>query len=281
MIEFLRAQQDRSVRSIDDTIQSIEINPIDICNRGCSFCPRGHGYTNTSNRLDTNTSRAINRSLKQLGFDGHMTFAGFGEPLLHKDLERQIELITDDLSVEWVEVITNGDMLSHDRAFSLVVAGVTHITISMYDQDDSKRFEDMLRGLNVAVTFKHLYGGIPNEVNRVEQYRGIAQPNRKRACYLPFYRTFVDYNGDVLLCCNDWSKRAKLGNVNTQTLKDMWFGDIIGTYRQSLIKKRRDLQPCLGCNVDGIMHGKECFDLFKEHYVSIENTNIEQASSAK
>lgn len=280
-INQLRASQVIPITRARDTLQSIEINPVDICNRGCSFCPRGHGYPNTSDRLEDYTSLAINASLIDLNFNGHMTFTGFGEPLLHKRLERQIELITSGLDIKWVEVVTNGDMLTHDRALDLVLSGVTHITVSMYDQDDSKRFEDMLRGLNVTLTVKHLYNGIPNEVNRVSQYKHLYADNIDRPCYLPFYRTFINYDGRVLLCCNDWNKQSCAGNVNDTMLRDIWFGDRMKAYRSDLLEGRRVRTPCAGCNVDGIMHGKHCFDYFKEYYASIEDTGFKQTSFAK
>ena len=32
-------------------------------------------------------------------------------------------------------------------------------------------------------------------------------------CYYPFYKLFVDWNGDVLFCSNDWGKEHVVGNL--------------------------------------------------------------------
>ena len=39
----------------------------------------------------------------------------------------------------------------------------------------------------------------------------------KKPCYYPSY-TFLDYNGDVLMCPHDWGKRI-LGNLKNNSLK--------------------------------------------------------------
>jgi radical SAM protein with 4Fe4S-binding SPASM domain len=33
------------------------------------------------------------------------------------------------------------------------------------------------------------------------------------------------YNGDVILCCMDWRRQHRLGNVRTQTLKEVWHSE--------------------------------------------------------
>ena len=61
-------------------IQKIEIDPIDVCNRTCSFCPRGVGYPNTKRKIDYDTAAAINKNLKNISYTGSISFAGMGEP---------------------------------------------------------------------------------------------------------------------------------------------------------------------------------------------------------
>ena len=53
---------------------------------------------------------------------------------------------------------------------------------------------------------------------------GIINPLFKvieEACFYPFYELSVDYDGSVLLCPQDWSKRYKIGDLNKQSIMEV------------------------------------------------------------
>ena len=62
------------------------------------------------------------------------------------------------------------------------------------------------RGGNIASSKKlYPYGLVPN-----------------LGCKRPHHEAVVVYNGDVLLCCVDWWRTVRLGNLREQTLEDIW-----------------------------------------------------------
>jgi radical SAM protein with 4Fe4S-binding SPASM domain len=65
----------------------------------------------------------------------------------------------------------------------------------------------------------------------------------------------IDWNGDVLLCVQDWNKRVKFSNLNSSSLKECWMSNGIRIYRSLLGKGKRKLPPCNNCDVDGKLHG--------------------------
>jgi len=65
----------------------------------------------------------------------------------------------------------------------------------------------------------------------------------------------LDWNGDVLLCVQDWNKRVKLGNVYAQSLLDVWRSKAMRKWRMRLIDGKRTVAPCNKCNADGTLHG--------------------------
>ena len=88
--------------------------------------------------------------------------------------------------------------------------------------------------------------------------------NITNVCYLPFYKMFIDWNGDALVCDNDWGRKGVLGNIHVTSIKDIWFGDEIMSYRKKLLKGlRAEKSPCNTCNIKGTVHGKESFDTWK------------------
>ena len=122
---------------------------------------------------------------------------------------------------------------------------------SMYDGDCSTEILDILEGLNIHVTFKDIHTDI-QLVNRIDIYNDNADLNLNQECYIPFYKMFIDWNGDVLLCNNDWKREGLLSNIFKNTISEIWLGNEITKYRSLLQDKSRSATPCNKCNVDGV-----------------------------
>lgn len=245
-------------------LQEVEIDPINICNRSCSFCPRGQGYANTKDKLEVDVSRAINKSLREIEYSNIISFCGKGEPLLHKRLEDHIKIILSGIYPRQVLLICNGDRVTPERLKSLKEAGVTDIRISLYDSDTSADFMLMNESVGLKMGFRHNYNGVNFEVNRNEIFDKIKKDPVNRSCYYPFINTMIDFNGDVLLCCNDWTKTNKFGNVLTSSIKEMWCSKRLNAVRDRLAQSKRDFFPCAACDVDGCLSGKKQFDSYVE-----------------
>ena len=64
---------------------------------------------------------------------------------------------------------------------------------------------------------------------------GAGKSKLRRDCDLFLKQAYVLYNGDVILCCHDWRRTVVLGNLNEQSLYEVWnsrrFLDIIRQYQ--------------------------------------------------
>ena len=85
----------------------------------------------------------------------------------------------------------------------------------------------------------------------------------EKPCYYPFYQIAIDYNGDVLLCAHDWSKDLILGNAVTENIWDIWTNESFDGVRSSLMVSDRNIDPCVKCDVNGELIGKEHFVSFR------------------
>ena len=94
-----------------------------------------------------------------------------------------------------------------------------------------------------------------------------------KPCHYPFYKLFIDWNGDALFCANDWGKEIIVGNLVEQNLFDVWFSDKMYEIRKKLSVGDRNFSPCKSCSVNGQLFGKKSFDLINEYY---ENSNNKQ-----
>ncbi|MBB4079910.1 glycosyltransferase involved in cell wall biosynthesis/MoaA/NifB/PqqE/SkfB family radical SAM enzyme [Lewinella aquimaris] len=45
-----------------------------------------------------------------------------------------------------------------------------------------------------------------------------------RSCELVYYKMYILYNGDCILCCMDWRRSVVLGNVYEQSIREIWNG---------------------------------------------------------
>ena len=84
-------------------------------------------------------------------------------------------------------------------------------------------------------------------------------------CYYPFYKLFVDWNGDVLFCSNDWGKEHVVGNLLQQDLHDVWFGKPMRKIRNRLAKGDRSSSPCNKCSVNGQLFGEKSFNIVQKY----------------
>ena len=65
--------------------------------------------------------------------------------------------------------------------------------------------------------------------------------------YLYEYLTKKDFNGNVLLCCNDYHSSIKFGNLEKEKIIDIWEKPIYKNFRRQLKKKQFVLPICKKC----------------------------------
>jgi radical SAM protein with 4Fe4S-binding SPASM domain len=208
----------------------------------------------------------IASDLEDIQFDGRITFTGFGEPLLYKDLIAAISILKSKVSkVKWIEIVTNGDYITRDRVLALDNAGCTNVTVSMYDGDMSHVLLPMFQGTDIDVTLKHSYNGFL-EVNRNEMLVHTTILDKSGPCHLPFYKMVIDIDGEVILCSNDWARVADLGNVTELSIADIWLDRRYADYRKNLVSgDRKPCEPCRRCNIQGNLYGADSVEIWRKH----------------
>ena len=197
-INELRKHQGDGATDIISTLRNVEISAIDICNRKCGFCPRSSDiYINKKEQASLLMIEKIAIELNSIKFNGRVSFVGFGEPLLYKNLTNAISIIKNLApTVQWIEVITNGDYLTINKIKELEKAGCTNMIVSMYDDDISEKLIKLFENVNITLTLKDCYNGL-SVVNRTDIMTQNKPLNIKRPCYLPFYKMILK---EVLIC---------------------------------------------------------------------------------
>tara|TARA_B110001454_G_C12684955_1_gene419768 strand:- start:147 stop:1073 length:927 start_codon:yes stop_codon:yes gene_type:complete len=271
------------------TFSSIEFSINGACNRRCFFCPRvdENKYPNILDSLNLNTFKKLIEELKQINFNGRMSFSGFCEPLLTKNLYEYVKIIRNNLPNVQIEIVTNGDPIlaknGRERIKKLFESGLNNCRVSLYDGPHQiKQFEDIKKEINLTddqfmirkrylgpeesygITISNRAGSVSLK-NDFFELKPLEEP-LKQACYYPFYKVLIDHDGDVLICSNDWKKELPVGNINNESFINIWSGKKFLELRAKLLQSDRNHSPCNVCDVNGMLNGKKSFDKWKSYF---------------
>lgn len=82
----------------------------------------------------------------------------------------------------------------------------------------------------------------------IEQLSQIKVRRVRKACPYPFYTLAINSDGDVVVCCVDWSRHTKVGNIQEQTLKEIWQGEALKRLQMLHLDGKRYLnKACKNC----------------------------------
>jgi MoaA/NifB/PqqE/SkfB family radical SAM enzyme len=246
----------------------VELSLTELCNRSagstkaCTFCPRIDPtfYPNQKLHMSLALAGKVASELLALEYQGTVVLCGYGEPMLYPHL---LELLSLFQGIR-VEMVTNGDHLTSEKIAALSAAGLDYFVVSMYDGPHQVE----------AVHDKFAAAGCQDYLLRDRWHTeaddfGLKLTNRggtvsvgnqdavdtHRPCHYLTYQMIIDWNGDALLCVQDWHKKVKFGNVGMQSLWEIWTSAAMRKRRITLIEGKRCDAPCSGCNTDGTLHG--------------------------
>lgn len=243
----------------------VDINITELCNRKCVFCPRIDEafYPNQSLHMSEELALKIGSELAEIDYQGVVVFSGYSEPTLHPHFKKIVGAFPSQIRLE---LITNGDALLPKKITEYAEAGIDYFVVSLYDGPDQiETFHERFAEADLSEDRYVLRDRWHND----EDSFGLKLTNRggtveignqpevdlSHPCFYTAYSMTIDWNGDVLLCMQDWHKKVKMGNVTQQSLTDVWQSRPFNDFRQKLIAGDRSCAPCNNCNTDGTLHG--------------------------
>ncbi|WP_312339111.1 radical SAM protein [Anaerospora hongkongensis] len=243
------------------SLHTIIINISEACNRKCSFCPRGNGYTSPSYLSQFMDIKVIAKLVEQLRnkFQGTFSLSGFGEPALHPYLQELIYKLKECDKAR-VLLTTNGDF--HGR---LVDLEVDNIDVSLYDESAELKIKDL--NTKSPLQFKTQYKENNTFWNNRAGNVGKSDVHiPSSCCNICFMKITIDINGDILQCCSDWSREHILGNIFTDDIYEIWINRLKED-RMHLIGDRRELcKLCSKCDSPGNLYGEEFKNFWSDYY---------------
>lgn len=193
--------------------------------------------------------------LSEMGYNGRIALMLSNEPLLEQRLEYMITYARTKSPRLFLDITTNGLLLSLQQLDTLFSLGLDNININDYRGDrDSQpdKWSDHLLPLyeayynNPKVSFQKRRTDevLPNYAGCIPQ---AFNPQDFGFCNYPFRKLTISYTGDILLCCNDFLYATCFGNVMTHNLLDCWHHPELEKIKLSLLKEKR-INLCSRCN---------------------------------
>ena len=217
----------------------IELNLTELCNRTCEFCPRSTYYPNLNLNMSRDTLVEICEQIVDFNPNAEISITGRGEPLLHPNIVEFLETL-HGYGLD-IHLTTNGDhfyKFKNEPVFNKI-----HVLMNSYDSEQQMK-DRMIR-------YPHFNHSFKTSTNFKQDNRGgsfDAPVDLTRPCHILYYKMFIDWDGTVNLCCNDWKYKVVVDSIHHNTIKNIWYNKL-DPYRQQLaIGNRSCAKPCSECN---------------------------------
>lgn len=227
--------------------KAIEIETNPICNRRCSFCPITNDQSPLTTMMSEELFNKIVSELKALHFKGEVCLSSYGEPLLDKRLAELARIIKVELKPKLLYLFSNGDFLTPAKFRELLSAGVDRILLSQHDEEQPEAINSLLADLS-PFERQHLVFEVIKEdsllVNRCGTVE-VKNLNNRFHCHLR--KIYIRADGELRLCCDDYFREVKLGNVKEVKLIDIWNSPFYQKIRQELARGVFSQLVCRKC----------------------------------
>ncbi len=200
-----------------------------------------------------------------------------GEPFCDKQIVDRIKYIRNQVPQVMIQLYTNGSLLTFEILQQLKAIDNFHLSISLNGLNPETREKVMglkdwthvMRMCQYAEQIKLPYRASivaypeihPDEIKKFVQSGGMAfqyqswagqqfpyKRNRWTSCVRALSHMTIRYNGDANLCCFDPFGKVSFGNLNNQTIEEIW----TSPKRQEYIAKHKEgrgntLELCDSC----------------------------------
>lgn len=261
----------------------LQLETTAVCDAHCVFCPHDQ-MQRAQGTMDLALSRRIVEEAATIPVIDHLSFVGLGEPLLDRFLVQRIAHARAVMPAIRIDVTTDGSFLRPKMTDALIAAGLSHLNVSLNATNRRSRhaimgidnFDQVVEYIEYAraagagtmtVTVKGIQekdlmeGGEPEVfllrwgadafLHQEGNWAGTMRPVRVTPtlpCRRALEQIMVLWDGRVSTCCFDAEGARIFGDLKTQTLRDVYSGELAVAFRLAHVHGRRaDLRLCNTC----------------------------------
>ena len=242
---------------------TIEIETINRCNNDCPFCPvNKHNDTRKPKRMDENLFYVLIEQLRSINYCGNVNLFSNNEPFLDNRILDFIEYARIRLPKARKTLYTNGTLLDVEK-FLRLVKNLDKLVIDNYDDDfnltppvkkimDADFPKDFKCEITISLRKKNQKlntrgSSAPNRINEENKFAPMSP------CILPFTQMIIRPDGTAAKCCNDPLNEIVLGDLNHQSILEIWRGKAYQKLRQEMyFNGRHRIAGCTYCDIFGM-----------------------------
>lgn len=236
----------------------IEIETYNRCNGVCEFCPvNKNNDTRKECFMEESLFYKIVSELEMLNYDGRVALFSNNEPLLDERIFDFSKYLREHVPKAQIHMYTNGTLFTIDK-FKKLILELDELIIDNYSQN-LKLIKPVEEIRKYCLEHSELINKVTIAVRKPKELlltRGGEAPNRKKkviyknvTCSMPFQQMVVRPTGEISLCCNDPLGKMTLGNLNNQTLLEVWYGEKYTKIRDKIAEGRENIEHCRYCDV--------------------------------
>lgn len=262
-------------------VDVVNIETSAYCNRTCSYCPMSTIQREQEYIDDRLFSRIISQ-LKKMGYKNRVALNLYNEPLADAFLIDRIKEIKLHLPDCYIQLNSNGDLLSESKINELRASGLNQILVTLH-QNPQSEYDDADRLIALKKFCKKIghadYFDLkrikPNEnitidvmekdwrmlicCNNWENYgndRGgtvkkLSKEGRCKPCVNPFREVCISYDGYFKPCCNIYfGKETNFGDLRKTDIIDCYFDSKMNEFRRHLFNFGEKTKWCYTCNTE-------------------------------
>ena len=224
----------------------------------CWYCPQsidpkenhlmgGEGYQKMVQQLSR---------IGRQGFRGMFAPVFFGEPtMLGRKLVDMMDFTRTRLPNAELHIFTNGILLTPALYDELIRAGVDKIIITRHPGASTRNPDRLREHAEPKEYKKHVWDRTSDDIKKLWERNPVIIPSyrvlRLERCPMAAEQLTVDWQGNVLFCCNDYYGRYQHGNIMGRDILAIWkepeFSKLRAEVRKGIY--RLDLcRKCMGCS---------------------------------
>ena len=261
--------------------KTIQFEGLARCNAHCTFCPITGDMTRGRGEMSDELFHKIIREGKMMRAKRFSPFLN-GEPFLHSKIFDWLDYMEkEDVTIA---LFTNVSLLNKEKIDKLVKnKKIKHIVCSINAATKEthekvmrlKNFDRVVENVKYLIEkapFKIICGFAVVEDNKheVEQFKTMwgkyahindyvnwggtrhdpMEMTGKRVPCHHLNHIYILWDGRVCLCCFDYDGRVILGDINKQSLREIWDSEIYRDIRERHKKLDFDMDLCRNCNVN-------------------------------
>lgn len=269
-------------------LRLIEIEVFSFCNRRCWFCPNSFIDRHSDNHVMSDEMYIkILSDLAEISYDQEITYSRYNEPLAYKNIilhrireARNIlplcKLRTntngDYINLNYIEelrdnglnelfiqqYLTNNELYNHNKIKEKMLQKIEKIGLEyrlITDIDNQRiEYELIISGMVVHLRARNFGVEGSARTQQVKQQSDVSYI-RTHPCKQPYNNMYIDYNGNVMVCCNTRSdilehQNGIMGNIKNQNLWNIYNDSKYNIWRENLKNYSPKTGICKDCKID-------------------------------